>query len=257
MDGFAETKGPVHIWLKSTFNEKMKKLLVGFLIFLVVFITVSFLLFQVSKSRTFQFFGEIVPRVETSQKIIALTFDDGPSRQKTDEILQILREENVKVTFYVTGAEIEKNPGELEKIIAEGHEIGNHTFDHKKMLLVSPSYVKSEIVRTDELIKKAGWTNEITFRPPYSTKLFTLPFYLSKNNRKTITWDVEPETYVEKSEDLINHTLDKTKNGSIILLHVMYNSRAESMKSVRPIIRGLREKGFEFKTVSEVLAMEN
>ncbi len=235
----------------------MKKLLVGFLFFLVVFLAVFYLLFQVSKSRTFQFFGEIVPRVETSQKVIALTFDDGPSRQKTDEILQILREENVRATFYVTGAEIEKNPGELEKIIAEGHEIGNHTFNHEKMLLVSPSYVKSEIERTDELIKKAGWSDEITFRPPYSTKLVTLPFYLSKNNRKTITWDVEPETYVEKSEDLIKHTLDNTKNGSIILLHVMYNSRAESMKSVRPIIRGLRKKGFEFKTVSEILAMEN
>lgn len=235
----------------------MKKLLVGFLFFLVVFLAVFYLLFQVSKSRTFQFFGEIVPRVETSQKVIALTFDDGPSRQKTDEILQILREENVRATFYLTGAEIKKNPGELEKIIAEGHEIGNHTFNHEKMLLVSPSYVKSEIERTDELIKKAGWSDEITFRPPYSTKLVTLPFYLSKNNRKTITWDVEPETYVEKSEDLIKHTLDNTKNGSIILLHVMYNSRAESMKSVRPIIRGLRKKGFEFKRVSEILAMKN
>jgi chitin deacetylase len=235
----------------------MKKLLIRFLIFLVIFIVISLLLFQVSKSRTFQFFGEIVPRVETSQKVIALTFDDGPSSQKTDEILQILREENVRATFYVTGAEIEKNPGELEKIIAAGHEIGNHTFSHKRMLLVSPSFVESEIKRTDELIKKAGWTNEITFRPPYSMKLLTLPFYLSENNRKTITWDVEPETYVEKSEDLIKHTLDNTKNGSIILLHVMYNSRAESIKSVRPIIKSLREKGFEFKTVSEILAMEN
>ena len=235
----------------------MKKFLIRFLIFLVVFIVVFLLLFQMSKARTFQFFGEIVPRVETSQKVIALTFDDGPSSQKTDEILQILREENVRATFYATGAEIEKNPGELEKIIAAGHEIGNHTFSHKRMLLVSPSFVESEIKRTDELIKKAGWTNEITFRPPYSMKLLTLPFYLSENNRKTITWDVEPETYVEKSEDLIKHTLDNTKNGSIILLHVMYNSRAESIKSVRPIIRSLREKGFEFKTVSEILAIEN
>lgn len=209
---------------------------------------------QVSKSRTFQFFGAIVARVETSQKVVALTFDDGPSRQKTDEILQILREENVRATFYITGAEIEENPGELEKIIAEGHEIGNHTFNHKRMLFVSPTYVKNEIESTDELIRKAGWSNDITFRPPYSTKLFMLPYYLSKNNRRTITWDIEPETYVEKSEDIIKHTLDTTKNGSIILLHVMYNSRAESMKSVRPIIKGLREKGFEFKTVSQILA---
>lgn len=235
----------------------MKKLFAGFLIFPVIFLLVAYSLFQVSKSRTFQFFGEIAPRVETSQKTVALTFDDGPSREKTGEILQILREENVKATFYVVGAEVEKNPGELEKIIAEGHEIGNHTFNHEKMILVSPSFVKSEIERTDQLIRKAGWTNEITFRPPFGKKLFTLPFYLSKNNRKTIIWDVEPETFAEKSEDLIKHTLDNTKNGSIILLHVMYNSRAESIKSVRPILKGLREKGFEFTTVSELLAMKN
>lgn len=235
----------------------MKKILVGSVVLLVFFTGLSYLLFQVSRSRTFQFFGEIVPRVETSHKVIALTFDDGPSRQKTDEILQILREENVRATFYVTGAEVENNPGELEMIVAEGHEIGNHTFSHKRMLLVRPSYVKSEIERTDELIRKAGWTNEITFRPPYSRKLFTLPFYLSQNDRKTITCDVEPETYFDNSEDLIKYTLDSTRNGSIILLHVMYDSRAESMRSVQPIIRGLREKGFEFMTVSEILAMKD
>ena len=235
----------------------MKKLVAGFLIFLVIFLVISSALFGVSKSRTFQFFGEIVPRVETLEKAVALTFDDGPSLEKTDEILQILRQENVRATFYVMGAEIENNPGELEKIVSEGHEIGNHTFNHERMILVSPSFVKSEIERTDELIRKAGWTNEITFRPPFCKKLFTLPYYLSKNNRKTITWDVEPETFVEKSEDLIKHTLENTKNGSIILLHVMYKSRAESMKSVRPIINGLREKGFKFKTVSELLAMKN
>lgn len=235
----------------------MKKKLAGLLIFLIVFTVIYYLFFQISKSRTFQFFGEIVPRVETSQKTVALTFDDGPSREKTNEILQILREENVRATFYVMGAEIEKNPGELEKIVAEGHEIGNHSFNHERMILVSPSFVKSEIERTDELIRKAGWTNEITFRPPFGKKLFTLPFYLSKNDRKTITWDVEPETFVQKSEDLIKHTLDNTKNGSIILLHVMYSNRNESMKSVRPIIKGLREKGFEFKTVSELLVMKN
>ncbi len=235
----------------------MKKLVVGFLIFLVIFLVISSALFALSKSRTFQFFGEIVPRVETSEKAVALTFDDGPTREKTDEILQILREENVRATFYVMGAEIEKNPGELEKIVSENHEIGNHTFNHERMIFVSPSFVKSEIERTDELIRKAGWTGEITFRPPFAKKLFTLPYYLSKNNRKTITWDVEPETFVEKSEDLIKHTLENTKNGSIILLHVMYKNRNESMKSVRPIINGLREKGFGFKTVSELLAMKN
>jgi chitin deacetylase len=167
-----------------------------------------------------------------------------------------LREENVKATFYLMGSQILENQGEAEKIIAEGHEIGNHTYNHERMILVTPAFVESEIETTDELIRKAGYKGEITFRPPFSKKLFALPFYLSQHNRKTITCDVEPETFVEKSEDIIKYTLENTKNGSIILLHVAYDSRVESMKSVRPIIEGLREKGFEFKTVSELLSIK-
>ena len=235
----------------------MKKKLFGFAIMLFIIIAVCFGLFQVSRSRTFQFSGEIFAEVETDKKIVALTFDDGPTRGHTDEILKILREEDIKATFYVTGSEIEKNPGELEKIIADGHEIGNHSYTHERMVLVTPSFVKSEIETTDALIRKAGWTKEITFRPPYGKKLFALPFYLSRNNRKTITWDVEPEKYFEKSEDFLKYTLDNTKNGSIILLHVMYDSRIESMKSVKPIIENLRVQGFRFLTVSELLGEGN
>lgn len=234
----------------------MKKKIFVSATFFVIFLVACFALFQVGKSRTFQFFGEIYPRIETEKKVVALTFDDGPTSRHTSEILQILREENVKATFYVIGSDIEKNPGELEKIIAEGHEIGNHSHTHERMVLVTPSFVKTEIETTDALIKKAGWTKEITFRPPFGKKLFALPFYLSQNNRKTITWDVEPETYFEKSDDIIKNTLSETKNGSIILLHVMYDSRAESRKAVRPIIENLREKGFEFVTVSELLQVK-
>lgn len=214
-------------------------------------------LFQISRSRTFQFFGEIYPRIETGRKIVALTFDDGPTRPQTDEILGILREENVRATFYLNGAAIRENPGELEKMIGAGHEIGNHTYSHKRMVFVSSDTVKHEIEATDELIRRAGYQGEITFRPPFGKKLFALPLYLSEHGRKTITWDVEPESFFEKSEDMIRYTLENTRNGSIILLHVAYNSRTESMKSVRPIIRSLREKGFEFKTVSELLAQKN
>lgn len=224
---------------------------------MILFLGICSLLFQISKSRTFQFFGEIYPRVETSQKIVALTFDDGPTRSQTEEILAILRKENVKVTFFLMGSGMAENPGEAERIIADGHELGNHTYHHQRMILVTPNFVKNEIETTDELIKKAGYQGEITFRPPYGKKLLALPYYLSEHNRKTITWDVEPETYVKTSDEIVRYTLDHTQNGSIILLHVMYDSGVESMKSVRPIIEGLREKGFEFKTVSELLSSKS
>src|SRR5215217_1924543 len=110
----------------------MKKFIPALLIAVIAFLLIACGLFQISKSRTFQFFGKIYPRVETSQKVVALTFDDGPGAERTDEILKILADENVKATFFVIGADIEKNPGQLEKIIAAGHEIGNHTFNHER-----------------------------------------------------------------------------------------------------------------------------
>ena len=214
-------------------------------------------LWQVSRSRTFQFFGQLIPRVNTSQKVVALTFDDGPTPEATGRILSALEEEHVRATFFVTGAELEKNMAEGKRIAAAGHELGNHTYSHERMVLVTPSFVRREVERTDELIRDAGYRGEIYFRPPYGKKLFALPHYLSSTGRKSVTWDVEPESYPEVAADsdkIAEHVLSRACPGSIIILHVMYGSRAESLKAVKKIIRGLKAQGYSFKTVTELLA---
>lgn len=216
-------------------------------------------LWQLSKSRTFQFFGRIVPRVETSQRLVALTFDDGPTRDGTAEVLRILRERNVRATFFVTGGELEQNMDAGREIVAAGHELGNHSYSHERMVFVTPSYVRREVERTDELIRTAGHAGEIYFRPPYCKKLLALPFYLSRHDRKTVTWDVEPDSELPADADaaaITRHVLSKTRPGSIILLHVMYPSRAETMKAVPLIIEGLERDGYRTATVSELLAAE-
>lgn len=216
-------------------------------------------LFQSSKSRTFQFFGRIVPRVETSQKVVALTFDDGPTREKTAEVLRLLREKDVRATFFVTGGELEQNLDAGREIVAAGHELGNHSYSHERMVFVTPAYVQREVERTDELIRAAGHAGEIHFRPPYGKKLLALPLYLSRHDRKTITWDVEPDSELGTDADaaaITRRVLDRTRPGSIILLHIMYPSRAETMKAVPSIVEGLRRDGYRFVTVSELLAAE-
>ena len=227
------------------------------LIAVVLTIIISVGLRQVSRSRTFQFFGEIIPRVETSQKIVALTFDDGPTPEATDQILAILSEMNVRATFFVTGAELEQNLEQGKKLVAAGHQLGNHSYSHVRMFFVTPSFVKQEIESTDKLIRETGYQGDIHFRPPYGKKLFTLPYYLWKHRRKSITWDVEPDSYPEIAADankIVEHVLANVRPGSIIILHVMYPNRRESMKSVKMIVEGLRADGYEFKTVSELLA---
>src|SRR5215207_10715085 len=113
------------------------------------------------------------------------------------------------------------------------------------------------IERTDELIRAAGHAGPIHFRPPYGKKLLALPFYLSRHDRQTITWDVAPDSDLAADADagaITRHVLNRTRPGSIILLHVMYPSRAETMKAVPFIIEGLKREGYRFVTVSELLA---
>jgi len=231
-----------------------KKLLITFpVVLLVGFVS----LWQVSNSRSFQFFGTIVPRVNTSEKVVALSFDDGPTKGATDAVLKALYEMNVKATFFVMGAELEQNMDEGRKIVAAGHELGNHSYSHVRMVLVTPSFVQEEIEKTDRLIKEAGYTGEINFRPPYGKKLLALPYYLSKAGRKTIMWDVEPDSNPRTAGDsrtIIEETRNRVRPGSIILLHVMYPSRQQSLKAVKGIIESLQGDGYRFVTVSELLA---
>jgi peptidoglycan-N-acetylglucosamine deacetylase len=236
----------------------MKKTIIIIFIVIILLLGISYVLFNLSKSRTFQFFGGLVNQVDTSEKVVALTFDDGPAIH-TDEILTILKAENVKGTFFLTGNEIEKYPDDAKRIAEEGHEIGNHSYSHQRMVLKSPSFIKEEIEKTDELIRQIGYKGEIHFRPPFGKKLFVLPYYLDKHDRKSIIWSIEPETYPEVAADstkIAEHVIDNIEPGSIILLHVMYESRRESLLSVKEIITSLKEQGYKLVTVSELLTYE-
>jgi peptidoglycan/xylan/chitin deacetylase (PgdA/CDA1 family) len=126
------------------------------------------------------------------------------------------------------------------------------------MLLVSPATVASEVERTDQQIRQAGFTDEILFRPPYGKKLFTLPWYLSRQQRKTIMWDLEPESEPKLAADpqaMAAAVIAKARPGSIILLHVMYQSRQSSREALPLIIEGLQAKGYRFVTVNELITM--
>ncbi|WP_416407436.1 polysaccharide deacetylase family protein [Agrobacterium rosae] len=225
-------------------------------LFLVALVGVLIGVHLLSKSRTTQLFGDIVARVETDKPIVALTFDDGPSPRFTQDVLSILRDRNVTATLFLTGKEIEENLPLARLIMAAGHEIGNHSYSHSNMAWMGSTRVKEEIERTDVAIRAAGYQGEILFRPPYGKKLVTLPWYLSQHGRKTIMWDVEPESFPEVADSadaMTRYVLDNAKNGSIIILHVMYRSREVSRQALPQIIDGLRQRGFEFVTVSQLI----
>ena len=219
---------------------------------------VTFSAWKLSKARTLQLFGGIVPRVETELRVVALTFDDGPSDQFTEQILQVLSEQDVKATFFVTGKALARNPGAGEQIVEQGHELGNHSYRHKRMVLKSFGFVKTEIEETDRLIREGGYEGNIHFRSPGGKKLIVLPYYLWWSGRKNIFWDVAPEGYSGTPDDaqrIVEQVLADTRPGSIILLHVMAKNRPASREALPGIIQGLREQGYRFVTVSELLAL--
>lgn len=213
---------------------------------------------QVGSSRTFQFFGEIVPRVETDRKVVALTFDDGPQGDVVDGILASLARHGVRATFFVCGAEIEQHRDAAAKLVRAGHELGNHSYSHVRMWFKSPSFIASEFERTDTSIRDVGHTGPIHVRAPYCKKLVALPWYFAKHDRIHVTFDVEPESDPELDADvdrLVAHVVDRTKPGSIILLHPWYRGRERSRAAIPRIIERLRNDGYEFVTVNELLQL--
>ncbi|MFF2085160.1 polysaccharide deacetylase family protein [Nocardia sp. NPDC058176] len=228
-----------------------RKWLIGGVVGIVVVLAVVAGLYVLMNSRTYQLAGRLVDRVETDEKLIALTFDDGPS-ERTPEILRTLAELDVPATFYLNGKDLAEHPEHGAAIAAAGHELGNHTYSHRRMVLVSGDTVRGEIERTDDEIRRTGYQGEITFRPPYGKKLWGLPKYLADHDRTTVTWDVEPDSRGgETREQIVADTLAQTRPGSIILLHVMF--RQPSADAVPDIVQGLREQGYTFTTVSDLL----
>lgn len=213
---------------------------------------------RISRLDDFQLFGTLITHVETDQPVVALTFDDGPT-DWAHEVAATLSEHDVHATFFVTGREANKNPEALAALIGAGHEIGNHSYSHPRMIFMPMARVAREIEDTDAILRASGYDGPIQFRPPFGKKLVTLPLYLERHNRASIMWSLEPEYKPEPTDDpaeIARRTIEAARPGDIILLHPMYNSRAATRAALPEIITGLRGRGFDFVTVSELLSQE-
>jgi peptidoglycan-N-acetylglucosamine deacetylase len=209
---------------------------------------------RLHKSRSFQLMGELVAAVATSEPLVALTFDDGPSPRHTPDILALLERERVRATFFVVGQAVEEHPDLARRIVEEGHELGNHSYSHRPMVLMRPRTVRTEVERTDSLIRAAGFEGPIRFRPPYGKRLVVLPWYLSRTNRATVLWSLEPDTWHRDADAMVCHVLDKVRPGAIILLHVEMSARSAEREALARLIPALRSRGYRFVPVSELMA---
>tara|TARA_B100000678_G_scaffold200845_2_gene168881 strand:+ start:629 stop:1366 length:738 start_codon:yes stop_codon:yes gene_type:complete len=209
-----------------------------------------------SKSKCFQLAGDVTCRVETERKIVALTFDDGPTPRGVAAVLPILDEYDAKATFFLIGKHMERHPQAASDIVAAGHELGNHTFSHQRNIGKSQGFYRSELGKTDTLLREAG-SHSGLFRPPFGRKLIGLPLEVDRAGLRTIMWDVEdrPEAF-DDPEDYAADIVERVRPGSIILIHPMYRHSSTARAALPLILAQLRERGYDIVTVTELLTHE-
>lgn len=186
---------------------------------------------------------------------IALTFDDGPHAVHTPRLLDILKAKNVKATFYVLGRLVETYPDIAKRIVAEGHEIANHTWSHPSLNKLGAATVKREMDRTTAVIQKVTGVTPTTMRPPYGATNARLNKRMDEEfGLKVIMWSVDPLDWKHRNAARITkEILEKTQPGGIVLAHDIHKTTIDAMAGT---IDGLKAKGFRFVTVEQLLAME-
>ena len=208
---------------------------------------------RLHKSQTIQLFGQLFTSGPSADSVVALTFDDGPVPSYTDSVLELLREENVSATFFVVGKLVARSPELARRIVNAGHELGNHSYSHHAMVLMRLGTIRQEVESTDSLIRAAGFAGPIYIRPPYGKRLVGLPWYLSRTNRTTVLWTLEPDSWFHTRAGIVRHVIGNVHPGSIILLHVEVPSRVEERAALPLIIRELKARAYRFVVLSELM----
>jgi peptidoglycan-N-acetylglucosamine deacetylase len=207
---------------------------------------------EVVLSSTYQLFGDYVARVNTTEKVVALTFDDGPSPWYTIPILDILDRHHIRANFFLMGLNVERFPAIAHQIVERGHEVGNHSYSHPRLIWMSRDHIRAEIERTDVLLRGIGVSGEIFFRPPHAAKFIGLPLVLNEMHKLSVLGDVDPEEWKGYTAPALTQSiLRQVRPGSIIGLHDP--NGPETRKALESVIAALSDQGYRFETVSELI----
>lgn len=195
---------------------------------------------------------EILRSVPAAGKKVALTFDDGPSSKYTADYLRVLRENNVKATFFPIGRHIKSNANLAALIAGEGHEIGNHTYDHPNLKRQNKDSIRQQISRTSDLLNQRIQQEITLVRPPGGNYGPELEAVAAEMNMRVALWSVDPKDWEKNRthKEIIANIKNHIGPGSIILLH---EGKPETLKALPILINDLRQDGWEFVTVSELV----
>ncbi|WP_085991076.1 polysaccharide deacetylase family protein [Oceanobacillus senegalensis] len=192
---------------------------------------------------------------DSSEKRIALTFDDGPENTYTPQILEILRQENVKATFFVVGERVREYPEQLRRMYKDGHAIGNHTWNHPHLSKVKDKEFIENIRSTSEEIERVIGVKPNLFRPPYGEIKDHQLEWLQQQGYQSIMWTADTKDWSGVSaEDIVSKVKQEANPGVIVLQHNYHATGPfETVQALSVMIGELREQGYQFVTVPELL----
>jgi peptidoglycan/xylan/chitin deacetylase (PgdA/CDA1 family) len=191
---------------------------------------------------------------------IALTFDDGPA-ESTPDLLDVLASNRVRASFFVIGSAIEKHEAVLRRLVAEGHEVGNHLYSHKNSHQLSDEEICWEIRKTAQLIEQIGYRGPTLVRPPYGANAERVSRLAKRMGYgPTVLWTINPRDWCSHTDEIIATVLDEAHPGGIVLLHdgradgsPGNPTRRHTVLAVGKLLIELRAQGYSFASASEVL----
>jgi peptidoglycan/xylan/chitin deacetylase (PgdA/CDA1 family) len=195
-------------------------------------------------------------KVNTSRRVLALTFDDGPHPELTPKLLDILRHHGVRATFYVIGRNVETYPEIARRIVSEGHEIANHSWSHPALTGLSAARLRSEVENTSAVIQRVTGRRPTNIRPPYGAINDRVRRSLIEDHGlDVIMWSVDPLDWRRPGASVVAQRLvEGAEPGAILLAHDIHPGTIEAVPET---ITRLKAKGYAFATVSQLLALQD
>lgn len=218
----------------------------------------------VSQYKTFsvlpKFQGNIIRQVKTSsdKKVVALTFDDGPTPTITPQVLAILKQNNIKATFFLIGQNLKRFPKITQQIVTDGHALGNHTWHHWRKLMMEFT-ASQEIEDTAAVMYQVTGVQTSLFRPPNGFLNNGLVDYALKRKDAVVLWSVDSGDWRGSHasvDGLVKQVVEGVKSGGIILMHDGGGDRTRTVQALPKIIEQLTARGYKFVTVPDLLQMQ-
>lgn len=198
-------------------------------------------------------------KIDAKEKICCLTFDDGPSKEWTPQVLDILNEYSIRATFFITGERALTYPDTVKRIASENHEIGNHTMTHRIITFRSKADVEDEIKECSSTIENLSGFKPALFRSPHGFKRFGLKNILANNELKLVPWTKGLwDTNMPPSKELLKRLKRKFDRLEILLLHdgldnrKIRQHRQSTVDALPKIISEYQQRGYTFKTIGEL-----